>query len=67
MVSALSNTPLPPAPAAQCATALPGKCPPICSNVMPGRRGRVRNFGLIDRYNWHDRILCRVNCCRLTT
>src|SRR5438067_965651 len=41
IVSPPMSTPLPPAPAAQCATALPGKCPPSCSSVTPGTTSRL--------------------------
>src|SRR5215218_8073124 len=37
MVSPLSSAPAPPAPSAQCTTALPGKWPPHWTRVTPGR------------------------------
>src|SRR6266571_4315943 len=36
MESPVSNAPRPPAPAGQCSTALPSKCPPHCTAVTPG-------------------------------
>src|SRR6266851_340047 len=39
IVSPLKSTPAPPAPPAQCTTALPGKCPPHCTRVTPGSTG----------------------------
>jgi hypothetical protein len=39
IVSPVSSAPAPPAPAAQCTTALPGKCPPHWTRVTPGSTG----------------------------
>src|SRR5215207_6947792 len=41
MVSPLSSTPAPPAPSAQCTTALPGKWPPHWTRVTPPSTSRV--------------------------
>jgi hypothetical protein len=41
MVSPLSSTPAPPAPSAQCTTALPGKWPPHWIRVTPFSTSRV--------------------------
>ena len=43
IVSPVSSAPAPPAPSAQCTTALPGKWPPHWTRVTPGSTGsRVR-------------------------
>lgn len=46
-VSPLSMTPRPSAPAAQCAMALPGKCPPGWISVISGTTCSVPDHGRI--------------------
>src|SRR5437588_755347 len=36
MESPVRSAPRPSAPSAQCRTALPSKCPPVCTTVTPG-------------------------------